>query len=65
MDEPSHGKDDRVFLIGVSPDDGNMDRIIQLSLNTMEEHILGEMPSTSPYGVVRLESTFIPLNSTL
>ncbi len=52
----ARGNDDRVFLIGASPYNDNVEKIIQLSLNTFEEHEVTEIPRISPCGIVRMES---------
>ncbi len=55
VNDTTHGKDDRVFLIGASSNHYEVGKIIQLSLNTFEEHEVIDIPNISARGIVRIE----------
>ncbi len=51
--------DDTVYLLGHSPDNGFLQRIVRLSLNTLEEETIIEIHNRMPYGMARVESTIV------
>ncbi len=50
--------DDTVYILGCSQDNGFLQRIVRLSLNTLEEETIIEIHNRMPCGMVRVESMF-------
>ncbi len=50
--------DDTVYILGYSPDNGVFQRVVRLSLNTLEEETIIETHTRMPCGMVRVESMF-------
>ncbi len=50
--------DDTVYVMGCSPDNDFLKRIVRLSLNTLEEETVIEIPNTMSCGMARIDSRF-------
>ncbi len=55
--------DDTVYILGNSPYNDVVQRIVRLSLNTLKEETLLEMLYMMPCGMVRMESMFAILDN--
>ncbi len=52
-------RDDTVYILGDSPDNDFLNRIVRLSLSTFKEEMLMEIPNTISTEMVRIGSMFV------